>query len=61
METLTEDLDSDSSRAVKETGIIFRPEMVRAILEGKKMMTRRVVKPQPVDHHWKYLPSLGFG
>lgn len=28
--------------------IIFSPEMVRAILDHKKWMTRRVMKPQPV-------------
>ena len=29
-------------------GILFKPEMIQAIVEGRKTVTRRVIKPQPI-------------
>lgn len=32
---------------MKERPILFKAEMIRAILHGRKIMTRRVIKPEP--------------
>ncbi|MBC5115040.1 ASCH domain-containing protein [Klebsiella quasipneumoniae] len=34
---------------MKERGMIFNSEMVRAILDGRKTQTRRIMAPQPAD------------
>lgn len=36
-------------RNMKETGIIFSGDMVKAILSGKKDQTRRPIIPQPIE------------
>lgn len=37
---------------MKERGIIFNAEMVKAILDGRKTQTRRIIKSVPVTHNF---------
>lgn len=40
--------------------ILFNTEMVRAILDGRKTQTRRIIKPKPTNPRWNNVGWLGW-
>lgn len=40
---------AEAQISIKERPVIFQAESVRAVFAGKKIQTRRVMKPQPME------------
>lgn len=40
--------------------ILFNTEMVKAILDGRKTQTRRIIKPQPSNPRWNNIGWIGW-
>jgi len=51
-------VESKVDKQIKERGIIFNGEMVRAILDGRKTQTRRVIKNQREGDCWSVKPAI---